>query len=72
MNGNELEIEEPENSGSILDDDSNHGDQTVEPKLGMRFENADELFEFYNDYAYKTGFSVKKRTSKKENGVLVH
>ncbi|XP_026429224.1 protein FAR1-RELATED SEQUENCE 8-like [Papaver somniferum] len=72
MNGNELEIEEPEKSGSVLDDDSNHDDQTVEPKLGMRFENVDELFEFYNNYAYKTGFSIKKRTCKKENGVPVH
>ncbi|KAI3905277.1 hypothetical protein MKW92_043177, partial [Papaver armeniacum] len=73
MNGNELESEEPEKYGSVLDnDDSNHGDQIVEPKLGMRFESADELFEFYNNYAYKTGFSVKKRTCKKENGVLVH
>ncbi|KAI3864027.1 hypothetical protein MKW98_031619 [Papaver atlanticum] len=72
MNGNELESEEPEKSGNVLDDDSNHGDQIVEPKLGMMFESADELFEFYNNYAYKTGFFIKKRTCKKENGVLVH
>ncbi|KAI3967530.1 hypothetical protein MKW92_009230 [Papaver armeniacum] len=53
-------------------DNEELGDQIVEPKLGMMFESVDELFEFYNNYAYKTGFSIKRRTCKKENGVLVH
>ncbi|XP_020266605.1 protein FAR1-RELATED SEQUENCE 4-like [Asparagus officinalis] len=36
-----------------------------EPKIGMEFNNPDELFEFYRDYAKSSGFPVKKHTRRK-------
>ncbi|XP_020259144.1 protein FAR-RED IMPAIRED RESPONSE 1-like [Asparagus officinalis] len=36
-----------------------------EPKIGMEFNDPDELFEFYRDYAKSSGFPVKKHTRRK-------
>ncbi|XP_020262716.1 protein FAR1-RELATED SEQUENCE 5-like [Asparagus officinalis] len=36
-----------------------------EPKIGMKFNDPDELFEFYRDYAKSSGFPVKKHTRRK-------
>ncbi|KAH7860187.1 hypothetical protein Vadar_010350 [Vaccinium darrowii] len=42
-----------------------HEDKDVEPKCGMIFDTADEAYTFYNGYARKIGFSVRKlRTNK--------
>ncbi|KAH7846330.1 hypothetical protein Vadar_012599 [Vaccinium darrowii] len=42
-----------------------HEDKVVEPKCGMIFDTADEAYTFYNGYARKIGFSVRKlRTNK--------
>ncbi|KAH7853652.1 hypothetical protein Vadar_005137 [Vaccinium darrowii] len=46
-------------------DKKDHEDKVVEPKCGMIFDTADEAYTFYNGYARKTGFSVRKlRTNK--------
>ncbi|XP_020271714.1 protein FAR1-RELATED SEQUENCE 5-like [Asparagus officinalis] len=45
-----------------------HTDQQIEqnePKIGMEFNDPDELFEFYKDYAKSRGFPVKKHTRRK-------
>ncbi|KAI3889822.1 hypothetical protein MKX03_033860 [Papaver bracteatum] len=70
MDGVESGDEEVEIRSSVLDDGSYQNDQIVEPKVGMKFNDAEELFEFYSRYAYKKGFSCKKRTCKKEDGIL--
>ncbi|KAH7861615.1 hypothetical protein Vadar_028458 [Vaccinium darrowii] len=45
-----------------------HEDKVVEPKCGMIFDTADEAYTFYNGYARKIGFSVRKlRTNKKKD-----
>ncbi|KAI3834479.1 hypothetical protein MKW92_037247, partial [Papaver armeniacum] len=59
--------EELEPRNSALNDDNDQSDQIVLPKLGMKFNNADDLFEFYSSYAFKTGFSCKKRTCKRDH-----
>ncbi|KAH7838581.1 hypothetical protein Vadar_028589 [Vaccinium darrowii] len=42
-----------------------HEDKVIEPKCGMIFDTADEAYTFYNGYARKIGFSVRKlRTNK--------
>ncbi|KAL2484592.1 Protein FAR1-RELATED SEQUENCE [Abeliophyllum distichum] len=35
------------------------------PTVGMKFLSDEEAFEFYRAYAYKVGFPVKRRNSKK-------
>ncbi|XP_052173721.1 protein FAR1-RELATED SEQUENCE 5-like isoform X2 [Diospyros lotus] len=43
------------------------------PKVGMKFNNENEVFEFYKRYAYHVGFPVKKRSSKKDDdGVVIY
>ncbi|KAI3855487.1 hypothetical protein MKX03_004344, partial [Papaver bracteatum] len=59
--------EELEQRNSALNDDNDEGDQIVLPKIGMKFNNDDDLFEFYSSYAFKAGFSCKKRTCKRDH-----
>ncbi|XP_020243495.1 protein FAR1-RELATED SEQUENCE 5-like [Asparagus officinalis] len=51
-----------------------HTDQQIEqnePKIGMEFNDPDELFEFYKDYAKNSGFPIKKHTRRKnEMGIV--
>ncbi|XP_020271447.1 protein FAR1-RELATED SEQUENCE 4-like [Asparagus officinalis] len=51
-----------------------HTDQQIEqnePKIGMKFNDPDELFEFYKDYAKSSGFPIKKHTRRKnEMGIV--
>ncbi|KAI3958261.1 hypothetical protein MKW92_002640, partial [Papaver armeniacum] len=71
MGESQLASEELEQRNTALDDDNDQGDQIVLPKVGMKFNNADDLFEFYRSYTFKTGFSCKKRTCKRDHhGVL--
>ena len=35
--------------------------QVDEPELGMSFDTADEAYKYYNEYARKIGFSVRKQ-----------
>ncbi|XP_073137991.1 protein FAR1-RELATED SEQUENCE 5-like [Henckelia pumila] len=46
-------------------------DIEIEPKVGMKFENENEVFDFYKRYAYHVGFSVRKRTSRKNKEGVV-
>ncbi|KAI3970832.1 hypothetical protein MKX01_024479 [Papaver californicum] len=50
----------------------NGGNEEVEePKVGMLFGTADEVLEYYKNYAKQLGFPVKKRSSTKDDdGVL--
>ncbi|KAI3952733.1 hypothetical protein MKW92_021154 [Papaver armeniacum] len=50
----------------------NVGNEEVEePKVGMLFGTADEVLEYYKNYAKQLGFPVKKRSSTKDDdGVL--
>ncbi|KAJ6829555.1 protein FAR1-RELATED SEQUENCE 9-like [Iris pallida] len=55
----------------ILDDVINQGEcKVVQLKVGMKFDKVDEMYELYRKYAQQKGFSIKKRSSKKDNGVL--
>ncbi|XP_073138575.1 protein FAR1-RELATED SEQUENCE 5-like [Henckelia pumila] len=48
-------------------------DIEIEPKVGMKFENENEVFDFYKRYAYHVGFPVRKRTSRKnKEGVVTY
>ncbi|XP_039117538.1 putative protein FAR1-RELATED SEQUENCE 10 [Dioscorea cayenensis subsp. rotundata] len=43
------------------------------PHVGMLFDSMDEAYDYYNQYAYKKGFSVKKgaiRKSEKDGNVI--
>ncbi|KAG9444598.1 hypothetical protein H6P81_015938 [Aristolochia fimbriata] len=35
-------------------------EQLIEPTVGMQFDTFDEAFNFYNSYAFKKGFSVRR------------
>ncbi|XP_060973319.1 protein FAR1-RELATED SEQUENCE 5-like isoform X2 [Cannabis sativa] len=39
----------------------------VIPKVGMEFETEEEAYDFYNSYAYKVGFSIRKSKGQKDN-----
>ncbi|XP_022869242.1 protein FAR1-RELATED SEQUENCE 5-like [Olea europaea var. sylvestris] len=57
----------------ILENDNVGGDVTVMPEVGMKFNDQEELFEFYKKYAYEVGFPVRRRNSRKgENGVVTY
>ncbi|XP_052198420.1 protein FAR1-RELATED SEQUENCE 5-like [Diospyros lotus] len=46
-------------------------ESNVVPKVGMKFNEEKDIFEFYKRYAYHVGFPVKRRSSRKgEDGVL--
>ncbi|XP_073129240.1 protein FAR-RED IMPAIRED RESPONSE 1-like [Henckelia pumila] len=48
-------------------------DIEIEPNVGMKFENENEVFDFYKRYAYHVGFPVRKRTSRKnKEGVVTY
>lgn len=36
-------------------------------KIGMKFENEDETYDFYNAYVYKVGFGIRKSKGHKDN-----
>ena len=44
-------------------DDTNITSPTV-PKVGMAFKSEEDAYEFYNEYAGKIGFSIRKSHSK--------
>ncbi|XP_073154068.1 protein FAR1-RELATED SEQUENCE 5-like [Henckelia pumila] len=46
-------------------------DSEIDPKVGMKFKNENENFEFYKKYVYRVGFSVRKRTSQNNNKGVV-
>jgi zinc finger SWIM domain-containing protein 3 len=42
------------------EDENQNEDQSHIPYVGMRFSSLEEAFKFYNDYALRVGFSVRK------------
>ncbi|XP_026390820.1 uncharacterized protein LOC113286371 [Papaver somniferum] len=44
----------------------------VVPKVGMEFDEVEEVYELYRKYAVGTGFGCKIRSSKKDEGILRH
>ncbi|XP_020259055.1 protein FAR1-RELATED SEQUENCE 4-like [Asparagus officinalis] len=51
-----------------------HNDQQIEqnkPKIRMKFNEIDELFEFYKDYAKSSGFPIKKLSRRKNEICIV-
>ncbi|KAI3872376.1 hypothetical protein MKX03_020960 [Papaver bracteatum] len=61
------------NSNNILFDNGDlvetSKDMTTDyiPKVGMLFESEDELYHFYNYYARRTGFSIRKGPFKRSS-----
>ncbi|RZC60953.1 hypothetical protein C5167_022720 [Papaver somniferum] len=71
--GNEAIIDENDstkkNKEAEIDNVGNK--ELEEPKVGMLFGTADEVLEYYKNYAKQLGFPVKKRSSTKDDdGVL--
>ncbi|CAA3031600.1 Hypothetical predicted protein [Olea europaea subsp. europaea] len=56
----------------ILEEDNVGGNATIVPEVGMKFNDKQELFEFYKKYVYEVGFSVRRRNFKKYNGVVTY
>ncbi|CAA2953787.1 Hypothetical predicted protein [Olea europaea subsp. europaea] len=47
------------------------GTDIIVPSVGIKFQDENEVFEFYKNYVYQVGFPVRKRNSKKgEDGVV--
>ncbi|KAG9449979.1 hypothetical protein H6P81_009944 [Aristolochia fimbriata] len=46
-------------------------EQFIEPTVGMQFDTFDEAFNFYNSYAFKKGFSVRRDRIHTKGGVKV-
>ncbi|CAA2975188.1 Hypothetical predicted protein [Olea europaea subsp. europaea] len=54
-----------------LGGDNLGGDVANIPKVGMKFNDENELYEFQKKYVYDVGFSVRRRNSKKgEEGIV--
>ncbi|XP_022868527.1 protein FAR1-RELATED SEQUENCE 5-like [Olea europaea var. sylvestris] len=47
------------------------GTNIIVPKVGMKFQDENEVFEFYKNYAYQIGFPVRKRSSRKDDDGVV-
>ncbi|KAI3880775.1 hypothetical protein MKX03_034676 [Papaver bracteatum] len=54
------------------EDGRNRKSDIVVPKVGMEFDEVEEVYEFYRKYAAGTGFGCKTRSSKKDDGILRH
>ncbi|XP_022874023.1 protein FAR1-RELATED SEQUENCE 5-like [Olea europaea var. sylvestris] len=65
---NENVMEEPNLLGG---DEIVGGDGAIVPEVGMKFKHEKELFDFYKRYAYKVGFLVRTRNSKKDDDGVV-
>ncbi|XP_020088291.1 protein FAR1-RELATED SEQUENCE 6-like [Ananas comosus] len=55
----------------IKDNPTNKDDDPLVPKLGMIFGSAEEAYQFYMAYGYRTGFGVIKRSCHSIDGVKV-
>ncbi|KAI3843913.1 hypothetical protein MKW92_048407 [Papaver armeniacum] len=42
-----------------------HGNAESEPKIGLTFDGIEEMFECYKNYGKRMGFSVKKKSNRK-------
>ncbi|XP_010255612.1 PREDICTED: protein FAR1-RELATED SEQUENCE 5-like [Nelumbo nucifera] len=46
------------------------GKKDSEPEIGMEFESVEDAYNFYNKYAGEVGFSVRRHTIHRRNGVV--
>jgi len=67
-------LEEDGDSGTILDeegidkeDNEKHSEDVVSPCVGMYFDSVDDVKKFYKEYAIKSGFRTRIRTSRKDD-----
>ena len=59
-----------DNECPALNNEMPKEDSELIPKVGMKFNNEKEVFEFYKRYAYHVGFLVKKSLKKGDDGVV--
>lgn len=58
---------------NTLDDELLGEDGSLVPKVKMKFNNENAVFNFYKSYAYDISFPVSKMNSKKvDDGVVKH
>ncbi|RWR82329.1 protein FAR1-RELATED SEQUENCE 5-like protein [Cinnamomum micranthum f. kanehirae] len=51
---------------SVLIDDKGKDDGALDPVVGMEFQTEDDAYDFYNKYARKAGFSIRKDTKNRD------
>ncbi|GAB2277991.1 hypothetical protein Dimus_039263 [Dionaea muscipula] len=66
-----MEIEE-EQASEFLEEDSSDKQQIIQPAIGMIFESDTEALQFYRRYAFRQGFGVMIKSSKKVDGMKVY
>ncbi|KAL2519062.1 Protein FAR1-RELATED SEQUENCE [Abeliophyllum distichum] len=67
----ESDIDKVRENVIILDDEILGENSAIVLKVGMKFKDDNEVFEFYKTYAYHLGFSFIKRNSRKgDDGIL--
>ncbi|XP_022883491.1 protein FAR1-RELATED SEQUENCE 5-like [Olea europaea var. sylvestris] len=67
----EFENANVEDNMSLCVDETRGEEDVIVPEVGMKFNDENEVYDFYKRYAYEVGFPVRKRNSKKDdNGVL--
>lgn len=48
-------------------------DETLKPRLGQMFPTIDDAYDFYKEYGRKSGFDIRKNTSRKDkSGYVLH
>ncbi|XP_022852432.1 protein FAR1-RELATED SEQUENCE 6-like [Olea europaea var. sylvestris] len=61
-----------ENANLLRDDNVVKDDASLQaPEVGMKFNDENELFDYYKKYAYAEGFPVRKMNSKKDDDSVV-
>ncbi|KAL2492850.1 Protein FAR1-RELATED SEQUENCE [Abeliophyllum distichum] len=70
-NVEESDIDKVRENVNVLDDDIVGKNSVIVPKVGMKFNDENEIFEFYKRYAYLVGFPIRKRNSRKGDDGIV-
>ncbi|KAL2492848.1 Protein FAR1-RELATED SEQUENCE [Abeliophyllum distichum] len=70
-NVEESDIDKVRENVNVMDDDIVGENSVIVPKVGMKFNDENEIFEFYKRYAYLVGFPIRKRNSRKGDGGIV-
>ncbi|XP_022883643.1 protein FAR1-RELATED SEQUENCE 5-like [Olea europaea var. sylvestris] len=68
-----LEDENDNNLDSVnlVDDGIEGANGVIVPEVGMKFNDENEMFNFYKKYAYNVGFPVRERNSQKDDDGIV-
>ncbi|KAL2531530.1 Protein FAR1-RELATED SEQUENCE 1 [Abeliophyllum distichum] len=70
-NVEESDIDKVRKNVNVLNDDIVGENSAIVPKVGMKFNDENEIFEFYKRYAYLVGFPIRKRNSRKGDDGIV-